>query len=486
MIENKQPKTKIHKPKKSTWSHYELDSNIDDWVGDRLSESPGLVGVVRKNASGSISVDFKYGMKWNGKGTTFYCGSYPSMSMSEIRDVRNEAKKLLKKGVDPRVEKVAARIEMQEEAQAALEREATRNANSLTVKDMFDEWLALKGISRINDNKSIRQVFKKYIHNSIGSVEVRLLEERHLTKIYQKIVSDGKNTTAYELSKDVKQMLAWAEKRKPWRQLMSDGNPANLVDIWKILPTNFTKVRERVLSVDELLKIKSKFLDLERNYKEAPSKYGVERPLKKEAQIALWITLGCLTRIGETLKAEWKHVDFEARTWFIPKENTKKNGKKDTRTDHTIYLSDYALSKFRELLKFTGDSRWVFPARYLDGHVDEGTVSKQVGDRQIKFKSRTRKLKYRVENNSLVVGEIEWTPHDLRRTGSTMMQELGVDREIINLCQHHKVGTAIDQHYLKYKYKDRQLDAWKKLGFHLAALLESENVVSINTKVVSM
>ena len=69
-----------------------------------------------------------------------------------------------------------------------------------------------------------------------------------------------------------------------------------------------------------------------------------------------------------------------------------------------------------------GASKWVLPGRIPNNHVDIKTVSKHVGDRQVKFKSRTRKLKNRVEDNSLVLGNEDWTPHDLRRTGATMMQ----------------------------------------------------------------
>lgn len=72
------------------------------------------------------------------------------------------------------------------------------------------------------------------------------------------------------------------------------------------------------------------------------------------------------------------------------------------------------------------DSAWCFPASQRDGHIDLKTVSKQVGDRQMKFKNR-RPLKNRRNDDSLVLshGENgEWTPHDLRRTAATMMQAL--------------------------------------------------------------
>ncbi|MDO8812457.1 MAG: site-specific integrase, partial [Gallionella sp.] len=129
----------------------------------------------------------------------------------------------------------------------------------------------------------------------------------------------------------------------------------------------------------------------------------------------------------------------------------------------------------------TGDSEWAFPARYKEGHVCEKTVSKQVGDRQVKFKSRTRKLQCRVENNSLVVGDEEWTPHDLRRTGATLMQKLKISREVVNLCQNHVIGSKVDRVYLLDDYADDKREAWNKLGDRLEAILSASNVVSLKT-----
>jgi integrase len=42
----------------------------------------------------------------------------------------------------------------------------------------------------------------------------------------------------------------------------------------------------------------------------AGQKYDGIRPLKKETQLALWISLLTLCRIGELLQAEWKNVDL--------------------------------------------------------------------------------------------------------------------------------------------------------------------------------
>lgn len=452
------------------WTIKELEVITPDWKGDTLSDGDGLSGQVRFNSVGGLLISFRYAFKWNGKVNWFYCGSFPANDLSEIRQARDEARDLIKQGVDPRANKIANKIESRNAIAEVLQREEQRKADVKTIKNMFDAWIA-DGVRRKDGNKTIIQTFNKYIVPSIGKVEIRNLDEQHLSKIYKQIVADDKFTTAFELSKDVKQMLKWAEKRKPWRSLMLEGNPADLVEIEKILPADFTKVRERILSIEEIRRLDVALKKVGNEYANASNKYEAERPLKREVQHAMWLCFSTLCRIGELMLSEWKHIDFDNRTWFIPKENTKKTGKKDTRTDHTVYLSDFAFEQFQSLKILTGDSQWVFPARYKDGHVCEKSASKLVGDRQVMFKSRTRKLKCRVETNSLIIGDEKWIPHDLRRTGATLMQELDISREIINLCQHHKVGSQIDKHYLQHDFKDKQKDAWARLGNKLNEIL---------------
>ena len=80
-------------------------------------------------------------------------------------------------------------------------------------------------------------------------------------------------------------------------------------------------------------------------------------------------------------------------------------------------------------------------------------------------------MKCRVESSSLVLGDSEWTPHDLRRTGATQMQRLKVHRDVINLCQNHVIGTKVDRVYLLDEYADEKCEAWHKLGNWLDGVL---------------
>jgi integrase len=249
-----------------------------------------------------------------------------------------------------------------------------------------------------------------------------------------------------------KQMLAWVEKRQPWRGLLSDGNPGDLISEDSILPPDHEEERTRVLSPEEIRELHGIFTSMTASYDaaEAGAKYQYERPLKKESQLAIWISLGTLCRIGELLMAKWEHIDLEAGTWFIPKENVK--GRRGKKQDHHVRLSAFVLRQFRTLQELTGETAWCFPARHMaETHVCVSSVSKQIGDRQERFMAR-KPLQRRKHNNTLVLASGtngKWTPHDLRRTGATMMQQLGISLDIIDRCQNNvTAGSKVRRHYL--------------------------------------
>lgn len=96
-----------------------------------------------------------------------------------------------------------------------------------------------------------------------------------------------------------------------------------MVEINKLIPSDYQEELIRILSSRELQELHHRFQKMTADYAALPAgkKYDGIRPLKAESQLALWICLGTLCRIGELLKAEWKNVDLNQQTWFIPSEN---------------------------------------------------------------------------------------------------------------------------------------------------------------------
>lgn len=466
------------------WTTLELKAVPTDWKGDTLADGDGLSGEVRVATDGAVSIAFRYAFKWEGKVSWYYCGAWPLAGMDAIRAERDRARALVKEGVKPTDAKRAARIEAQAKIEATIAEAAQRDAENLMWREMFADWLA-NGVQRADGNAELRRSFEKDLLPALGTVPVRLVTEADLRDALRRVGREREaGRMAEQLTSAVRQLYRWAEKRKPWRALMIEGNPAELLETRQIVPLGYEPgVSERVLSPSEIRELHDTLQKMEAAYSAAPAgkKYSTPRPLKKTTQLALWISLGTACRIGELLKARWEHVDLAAGEWIVPKRNTK------TRIEWRVFLSPFALRQFKELHSITGESDWCFPARVAkseeaDTHVCEKSVSKQVGDRQMQFMDRKGPLTHRRNDNTLVLAEGKsgnWSPHDMRRTAATMMQELGVLPDIIDRCQNHAIPgddrarklQRVRKHYLHYDYAKEKREAWDRLGQRLDAIL---------------
>lgn len=451
--------------------------------GKTIREEGGLVAKVRTGMRG-VTVQFRYEYKQNGAKRDQSLGSWPKKSLAEIRAQRDEVKAITSKGIDPTAARKAAKIEAQANIAATIAEAERQAAANRTVADLFYEWLR-DGVSRQDGNAELRRSFGKDVLPLIGKQPVRQLTEKDLLIVLRSIKSRGLNRAVVVRSKDIGQMLRWAEKRKPWRSLMEDGNPADLIDVRRLLDHDYQEQRDRVLSSGEIRELSKIFSQMEQEYAALPagSKYSGVRPVNVRVQCAVWICLSTLCRIGELLKAEWQHVDLETNTWFIPAEATK--GHRGKRQDHHVFLSTFAQEQFCRLKAVTGHTPFCFPSKDAATHVDTKTVSKLIGDRQCQFKNRSKPPAGRHHDNSLVLSngaKDEWTPHDLRRTGATMMQELGVPLEIIDRCQNHLLGgSKVRRHYLHHDYAKEKTEAWRLLGEKLETVLTTSEQVQCGT-----
>jgi len=262
-----------------------------------------------------------------------------------------------------------------------------------------------------------------------------------------------------------------------------------LIEIEKIISPDYDmeNQRNRVLSVEEIRELQAVIQRMQVEFDAAPDKRHATHPLNKTLECAIWIMLSTMCRVGELSMAKWEHINLDTAEWFIPKANVK-----DNVGDLTVFLSPFALNQFKKLAKVTGDATWCFPARNKgDGHVCVKSMSKQIGDRQALFKkgrdgNPRKPMKNRRHDNALVLGNGKdgaWTAHDLRRTGATMMQSLGIPLDIIDRCQNHVLaGSKVRRHYMHHDYAEEKRDAWRRLGVRLNAILTTDNIIPIQCK----
>ena len=401
-------------------------------------------------------------------------------SLQEARDESSKIRALAREGIDHQVKLLnaleAERKEVLAEANRLAEAAILERVECLTIKDMFDAWLK-DGVRRKDGNAELTRSFGADVLPKIGGASLKNITEHEMRDVLRNMVGRGVNRAAVILRNDLTQMFSWAEKRQPWRKLLVNGNPMDLIEIEKIVSPDYdlNNQCDRILSPEELKELQQIFIRLQDVYDESSNKRTADHPISEVFQCAVWIMLSTLCRVGEMSMARWEHVDFESGKWFIPKENVKGNF-----GDLDVFLSTFALAMFQQLHKLTGNSEWCFPARNNESHVCVKSMSKQVGDRQSMFKKgkdgKPRKpMKNRRHDNTLVVGKGKngaWTPHDLRRTGATLMQSLGVSLEIIDRCQNHVLpGSKVRRHYLLHDYASEKKDAWQLLGDRLSKIL---------------
>lgn len=455
-----------------------LEAIRADQAGTTVREEGGLLGRVRVKTDGTVTVSFYYRYRFDGKSKDFSCGTWPADSLSTIRSNRDGARAKVAEGVDPAAEKKVVRHEKQEALAAKLVEIEAKRVADLTVQDMFDAWVT-DGVRRKDGNAEIKRLFGADVLPGLGGIAVKAVTEHDVRTVLRALVDRGVNRTAVVARNMLTQMFAWAQKRQPWRKLMVDGNPMDLIEIEKIVAEDYDldNQSDRVLAPEEIAELHDLLHRDEEEYANAPNKRLARQPLEHTTQRAIWIMLSTLCRVGELSMARWDDLDLATGEWFIPKDNVK-----GSLADMRIYLSPFAREQFQLLHAITGHTDWCFPSIDNSTHIGTKSITKQIGDRQAMFKKAkdgkpVAPLAKRRSDNTLVLANGRngsWTPHDLRRTGATMMQKLGVPLDTIDRCQNHVLsGSKVRRHYLHHDYADEKRDAWRLLGERLAEILQT-------------
>lgn len=373
-----------------------------------------------------------------------HIGPTTEFSLEEARRKADVMRKQRATGIDPKIAREEA------ERQASISQQIDSFALPRTVNDLFVTWQGRDLASRKDGGAEITRAFHKDVLPFIGSFMLTEVRKGHIAAILDQIVERGSNRMANRTLSDLRQFFGFAISRD-WMVIDPTA---------RMKKTDFggrELSRERNLSQEEVRELCHKL---------------PESGLSEATQAAIWIMLATACRVGEITRARWPDVDFEQATWLIPDEHSK-NGK-----SHLVHLSRFALSYFKQLhLKKTSDT-WVYPAQRLaEGHLCLKTIQKQIKDRQ-----RATALKGRAKSSQcLLLKGGEWTAHDLRRTASTLMGELGVRPDVIDRCQNHIESSRITKTYQQQQLLDERKQAFALLGerLHMLTSISSENVVPL-------
>ncbi len=409
-----------------------------------IKDGGGLFVRIRPIANGGgisfrVAYRFEKKLKW---------ADLEAKTLPDARAERDTFQDVLKTGVDPKLERKLVKERTKQQQRDELEAIAKLQAR-MTVRDLFVSWCETDLITR-KDKAEVIRMFEKDVLPDIGGLFVEDVKKGHIAQIIAKLKKREVIFLARNLLKLIRQMFRFAVTSD-----FIEFDPTASLGITKTT----TKPTERDRTLSEL--------EIRALARQLPN-----ANLLKSTECAIWIALSTACRIGELSKAKFSDLDIENRCWQIPKENSK------NKKAHKIYLSDFALEQFKILTSFATNDVWLFPNRDGSSHVCEKSITKQVGGRQTENILSNRSK----DNQALILTGGKWTPHDLRRSGATIMGDLGINSDVIDKCLNHTEENKMKRNYQYQKLEDQKAHAWQVLGDRLNLLvnMDASNVVLLH------
>ena len=309
-----------------------------------------------------------------GKAKELTLGRYPDMSLTSARKEAAEKRVAIGKGSDVASEKRIAKIE---------------SKNARTVSQLADEYVA-DLIKRGKSKCSIKWHMSAYITRKFGRRDIQDVKPKEVLNYFQTI-AESKPSSAREVFGTFRRMYEYAIARQ-----IIETSPAASIKPHVI---SSKAVRHRSLSPDELTKL----------LQELPKP---ENRLSELQQIAIKMLIWTLGRKTEVTEMPWSEYDESSGLWTLP-ENRAKNGR-----THIVQLPRQAITAMKRAKELSCSSSWVFPGIIGNQPMGETTLNERL-----------------TRSNHL--GITNWRIHDLRRTGSTMLHEMGFAPHIVERALNH-------------------------------------------------
>jgi integrase len=351
----------------------------------KLSDGGGLFLLVQPSGSKLWRLAYRFG----GKQKTQALGVYPNVSLAQARGGRDEAKKLLARGIDPSAQRKRDR-------QIA----ATSAANTFkVVAAEFVEKLEREG--RATRTLEKNRWLLEFATEEIGDHPISEITAPELLAVLRGIERRGRFETAKRLRSICGTVFRYAIATG-----RAERDPS--ADLRGALTAH--QVNHRATIVDP--KAIGALLRAIDDFEGQPT-----------TRSALRLAPHVFVRPGELRHAEWSEFDLDGAVWSIPAAKMK------MRRAHRVPLSSPSLSIVRQLKEITGNGRWLFPSvRTVLRPISENTLNAVL-----------RRLGY---------GSEDMSSHGFRAMAATRLNEMGRwNPDAIERQMAHQEANAVRRAY---------------------------------------
>ncbi|HHQ2474934.1 TPA: tyrosine-type recombinase/integrase [Klebsiella pneumoniae] len=377
-----------------------------------LNDGSGLSLLIEPN--GSKGWRFRY--RFDGKPKMLSLGTYPLTSLTDARQKRDEAKKLVASGINPSDVRKRDKQERQNEISNTFEAIARE-----WYEKRIDRWSASYA-------EEMLKTFEADVFPYIGGRPISEIKPMELMGVLSRLDERG----ATEKLRKVRQRCG-----EVWRYAIVTGraeyNPA------PDLTSAFVPHKKEHYA----------FLKAE----ELPEFFRTLNTYSGSIVVKLAMRLQVLTglRPGELRQGEWSEIDFDKRIWEVPPARMK------MRRPHCVPLSDQAIAILEQLKPITGRYPFIFPGR-IHHSKPMSEMAMNVLIRRIGYAGRV-------------------TGHGFRHTMSTILHEQGYNTAWIETQLAHVDKNSIRGTYNHAQYLDGRREMLQWYADYMDALEKGENVV---------
>jgi len=367
-----------------------------------LTDFDGLSLAV--SAAGGKSWHFRY--YWATKQKRMSLGTYPKVSLREARALRDEARALVAKGINPKIDRKQ-------------KLRAVRFATENSFKVVYLQWLGHRKLELKEGRQStlsqIQRIFDKDVLPALGSVSIFDICRPDLLDVLASIEQRRAFTTAEKVRTWLRQLFRFAMVKVAGLE----SNPASDLD---------------VVAVPKPPVVNNPFLRLP----ELPNLLNKLRSYRGSITTQLGIRLLLLTgvRTGELRLAIPDQFDLERGLWIIPPEVVKqlqdgmrKRGQRPQDVPpYVVPLSVQAIEIVRYLLEQAKPAQ-----RYLLAHRNE--LKKRISENTLN--GAIKRMGYK----DLLTG------HGIRGTLSTALNEFGYPKNWVDAQLSHADPNKVSATY---------------------------------------
>lgn len=365
----------------------------------KLSDGEGLQLRIRPNGTKTWLLD--YFKPFTKKRNAISLGTYPDISLKEARKLKDEAKKLLAKDIDPKEAK---------DQKAAEAEKALNNTFRHVATDWFDVKKTKITAEYADD---VWRSLEIHVFPEMGSVPIEQINAPNTIKVLKKVSAKGSLETVRRLCQRLNEIMVFANNTG-----VIFANPLSGISHAFETPK---KQHLPTLKPEELKKLMYKLS---------------VASIKLTTRCLIEWQLHTMVRPGEAAGTRWAEIDEKNRLWTIPAEKMKK------KREHIVPLTDETMALLEVMRPVSAHREHLFPA-----------------DRNPRTHSNSSTANMALKRMGFA-GEL--VSHGMRALASTTLNEKGFDPDLIEAALAHVDQNETRRAYNRAEYieRRRELMSW--------------------------